>query len=259
MKQRLDHLLVNKKLVPTRSQAESYIRLGQVRVDGRVIKKPGYFVSEQSEVQFGAKEQYVSRAALKLASVTDVLALNFKNKLVLDVGSSTGGFTDYALQHGAKKVVAVDVGTNQLHPKLREDSRVESYEKTNILDFRLPIMGYSEDQKSKTPIINNQESIIDLILIDVSFTSLRNILPHIRDNLAGKSTQIVAMMKPQFEAGRDQLNKGVVKNSAKRREILQNFEYWCRHNGFMVMKKSDSAVAGEKGNLERFYLLSKVS
>ncbi len=257
MKHRLDHLLVQKQLVPTRSQAESYIRLGQVKVDGRVIQKPGYFVRDDSQIQFGAKEQYVSRAALKLASVAQVLELDFKGKTVLDVGSSTGGFTDYALQHGAQKVIAVDVGTNQLHPKLREDSRVELHEKTNILDFRLSIMDYNEDKESKTPIINNQKSIINLIVIDVSFTSLRNILPHIRDNLASKETQIVAMLKPQFEAGKDQLNKGVVKNSKQRREILQQFEQWCREHNFIITKKSDSSVAGEKGNVERFYLLSK--
>lgn len=259
MKHRLDHLLVQKQLVPTRSQAESYIRLGQVKVNGKVITKPGYFVHEDAKVLFGVKEQYVSRAALKLASVTATLGLDFKNKTVLDVGSSTGGFTDYALQHGAKKVIAVDVGTNQLHAKLRADERVELHEKTNVLDFRLSIMDYSENQKDKAAIINNQKSIIDMVLIDVSFTSLRNILPHIRDNLASKNTQIVAMVKPQFEAGRSQLNKGVVKNSKLRREILQNFERWCRENNVMITKKSDSSVAGEKGNVERFYLLNKVS
>lgn len=113
MKYRLDRFLVQKKLVTTRSQAETYIRLGQVKVDGKSITKPGYFVSEESKIDFGMTEQYVSRAALKLASVSDVLDFDFKNKIVLDVGSSTGGFTDYVLQHGADKVIAVDVGTDQ--------------------------------------------------------------------------------------------------------------------------------------------------
>lgn len=248
MKHRLDILMVKNDLVPTRSQAESYIRLGQVKVDGRIIKKPGYFVSEDAAIILGVKTQYVSRAALKLASVAAVLQLNFKDKTVLDVGSSTGGFTDYALQHGASKVLAVDVGTDQLHPKLRNNERVELHEKTNILDFRLSIMDYSEDQKGAAVIINT-------ILIDVSFTSLRNILPHIRDNLAAKETQIVAMLKPQFEAGKDQLNKGVVKNSSQRRDIIKKFEDWAKNSGFVILKKSDSSVAGEKGNLERFYLL----
>lgn len=235
MKHRLDHLLVQQKLVTTRSQAESYIRLGQVKVAGKVIKKPGYFVSEDAKVEFGVKEQYVSRAALKLASVTAVLGIDFKDKVVLDVGSSTGGFTDYALQHGAKKVIAVDVGTNQLHPKLRKDSRVEVYEKTDIRNFKTDIKA-------------------DIAVIDVSFISMSLVLKSVTI-LIKNDGQIVAMLKPQFEAGKDQLNKGVVKNSAQRREILQKFELWAKQNNFVILKKSDSAVAGEKGNLERFYLL----
>lgn len=237
MKQRLDHLLVQRQLVPTRSQAESYIRLGQVKVDGKVIKKPGFFANEDAKVVLGVKTQYVSRAALKLASVAAVLQLDFKDKKVLDVGSSTGGFTDYSLQHGASKVIAVDVGTDQLHPKLREDSRVELHEKTDIRNFRTELKS-------------------DIAVIDVSFISSTQILSSVQKLIHGDG-QIVVMLKPQFEAGKNQLNKGVVKNSAQRRDILQKFELWCRENGFVILKKSDSAVAGEKGNLERFYLLKK--
>jgi 23S rRNA (cytidine1920-2'-O)/16S rRNA (cytidine1409-2'-O)-methyltransferase len=236
-KNRLDHLLVKQKLVPTRSQAESYIRLGQVKVDGKVIQKPGYFVSENAQIEFGAKEQYVSRAALKLASVATTLDLNFKGKVVLDVGSSTGGFTDYSLQHGATKVIAVDVGTDQLHPRLRTDSRVELHEKTDIRKF-------VSDQKA------------DIAVIDVSFISMTMVLESV-SKLLKKDGLMVAMLKPQFEAGREQLNKGIVKNSAHRRDILQKFETWCRANKYVILKKSDSAVAGEKGNVERFYLLKK--
>src|SRR5690606_9611987 len=116
---------------------------------------------------------------LKLASVAKLLGLDFKDKAVLDVGSSTGGFTDYALQHGAKKVFAVDVGTEQLHPSLRGNPRVELHEKTDIRDFYLP------DEKP------------DIIVIDVSFISLREVLPHLAKNLSGKHTQIAAMLKPQ--------------------------------------------------------------
>ena len=254
---RLDHLLVNKQLVTTRSQAESYIRLSQVKVDGKIIKKPGYFVREDSEIQFGAKEQYVSRAALKLASVANVLELDFKNKTVLDVGSSTGGFTDYALQHGAKKVIAIDVGTNQLHPKLREDLRVELHEKT---DIRKVFLQKTESRDVSHELRANKVEITqvpDVILIDVSFISMRMILPHI-SSLISHNSQVVAMLKPQFEASRSQLNKGIVKNSKYRRDILHGFEGWCLENGFVILKKSDSAVAGEKGNVERFYLLKKL-
>jgi 23S rRNA (cytidine1920-2'-O)/16S rRNA (cytidine1409-2'-O)-methyltransferase len=239
MKIRLDQLLVQKGLVETRSQAENYIKLGQVKVNGKVVTKPGYFAAEDAKIHFGAKEQYVSRAALKLASVAATLKLDFKGKTVLDVGSSTGGFTDYTLQHGAKKVIAVDVGTKQLHPKLASDERVESHEKTDIRDFRTG-------------------AEIDIAVIDVSFISMRQVLPHVA-KLVGKNGLVVAMLKPQFEAGKDQLNKGVVKNSALRRDILHGFEEWCRTNKLAIISKSDSAVSGEKGNVERFYLIRPTS
>lgn len=228
--------MVQKQLVSTRSQAESYIRLGEVKVDGRVITKPGYFVNELATVEFGAGEQYVSRAALKLSSVTTTLGIDFKNKTVLDVGSSTGGFTDYALQHRATKVIAVDVGTNQLHQKLRGDIRVDLHEKTDIRSFE-------------------SEEKADIAVIDVSFISMTQVLQSVA-KLIKKDGRIVAMLKPQFEAGRQQLNKGIVKNNALRREIIKNFESWLKANGFVILKKSDSAVSGEKGNVERFYLLS---
>lgn len=234
MKHRLDHLMVARELVTTRSQAESYIRLGVVRVDGKVVTKPGYFVNEESKVGLHS-DQYVSRAGLKLASVTMALKLDFKGKVVLDVGSSTGGFTDYALQHGAKKVVAVDVGTNQLHPKLRKDGRVELHEQTDIRAI---------DYLNEMP---------DIIVIDVSFISLRDILPHLA-TLSTKQTQIVAMFKPQFEAGKNQTNKGVIKNDKVRRDILKDFETWSK-TLFVIKDKADSNVHGEKGNQERFYLL----
>lgn len=235
MKQRLDAYLAGKKLVPTRSQAEGAIKLGNVRVNGRVVTKPGTFVSEKDEVSLSEKERYVSRAGLKLASVAQLLGVEFAGKTVLDVGSSTGGFTDYALQHGARKVWAVDVGTEQLHPSLRSDERIELHEKTDIRDFML----------HDSP---------DIIVMDVSFISLREILPHIAKNLSSKNTQVVAMLKPQFEAGKHQVNKGVIKNDAVRRQILRDFEDWSRQY-FFIQDKRDSEVAGAKGNRERFYLL----
>lgn len=237
MKQRLDHILVERKMVSTRSQAESYIRLGHVKVEGRTVQKAGYFVREDAAITLGVKTQYVSRAALKLASVTNLLGVSFVDKIVLDVGSSTGGFTDYALQHGAKKVIAVDVGTDQLHPTLRTDERIELHEKTNILDFQTDVQ-------------------IDVAVIDVSFVSLRKILLHV-SKLVKPSGDIIAMMKPQFEAEPAQLNKGIVKNSSHRKKIIQGFELWCRGHKFTIVKKSDSAVSGAKGNVERFYLLRR--
>jgi len=235
MKQRLDQELVKRGLVATRSQAESYIRLGKVSVDGRVVTKPGIFVAEDSKIKLDQDEQFVSRAALKLKSVADKLELDFTNKVVLDVGSSTGGFTDFALSRGAKKVIAVDVGTDQMHPKLRNHPKVELHEKTDIRDFEL---------KNKP----------DIILIDVSFISSREILPRVVKSLAKPSTQIVLMLKPQFETGARVKNAGVVKNDTERRKILKDFETWAKKL-FIIEQKADSEVAGAKGNLERFYLL----
>lgn len=232
-KTRLDQLLVIKGLVSSRSQAESWIGLGKVTVDGRVAAKSGQFVRDDADVRLTAEEKYVSRAGLKLASVAKLLKVGFDDKTVLDVGSSTGGFTDFALQHGAAKVIAVDVGTDQLHPSLRGDERIELHEKTDIRDF-------STDQN------------IDVVVIDVSFISLREILPAVK-KIAPKA-QVVAMVKPQFEAGRDQVNKGIIKNDSVRRQILKDFEQWVK-DFYVIADKRDSEVAGSKGNRERFYLL----
>jgi len=157
MKKRLDVTMYKKGLVQSRSQAENYIKLGLVKVDTKTIHKPGFMVSNTQDIRIPG-DQYVSRAALKLASVKDKFDLDFREKVVLDIGSSTGGFTDYALQHGAKKVIAVDVGTEQLHPKLHGNKRIELHEKTDIREFE-----------------TNQ--MIDIVVADVSFISLRKILP----------------------------------------------------------------------------------
>lgn len=254
MKQRLDLEIVRRGLVTSRSQAESYIRLKQVEVNGKVVSKTGAQVSETDTIALTAKEQYVSRAGLKLASVAEQFKLDFRDKTVLDVGSSTGGFTDYALRHGAHKVVAVEVGTNQLHPSLHGDPRIELHEQTDIRDV------YSESRVKSQASAENKiriDSIPDIVVIDVSFISLREILPHIHQYLAGPDTLIVAMAKPQFEAGADNLkHKGVIKNDRMRRDILQSFEQWTKQH-FVTREKADSAVSGEKGNLERFYLLYK--
>lgn len=237
MKQRLDQELVKRQLVISRSQAESYIKLGQVIVNKKVITKPGFLVSETDELKLTAKEQYVSRAGLKLFSVAKVLKLDFKDKVVLDVGSSTGGFTDYALRHGAKKVIAVEVGTNQLHSSLHNNPNIELHEQTDIRDFKT-------GQK------------IDIVVIDVSFISLREILPAV-SRLADKQLQIIAMVKPQFEAGDSHKHKGVIKNDRVRREILKDFEAWTQKL-FKIIDKADSEITGAKGNLEKFYLLKKL-
>lgn len=236
-KMRLDAAMAKRGLASTRSQAENWIKLGKVTVDGKTATKSGQFIYDTNDIKLHATEKYVSRAGLKLASVAKLLSVDFRGATVLDIGSSTGGFTDYALQNGAQKVFAVDVGTDQLHESLRGDKRIELHEKTDIRDFHLDI--------NERP---------DIIVIDVSFISLREILPHVAKALAGKYTKIVAMVKPQFEAGKHQTNKGVIKNDGVRRQILKDFEFWAK-DLFVIKDKRDSEVAGSKGNRERFYLL----
>ena len=235
MKQRLDKALVERGLATTRSQADNFIRLGYVFLNKKIVQKSGTMVSDSDEIKLEKKETYVSRAGLKLASVAEYFHLNFQDKTVLDIGSSTGGFTDYSLRHGAKKVFAVDVGTDQLHSSLRPNPKIALHEKTDIRDF------YADEA-------------VDIIVGDVSFISLREILPHVAENLMNTNTILVAMVKPQFEAGRHQVNKGIIKNDKVRRQILSDFEDWAKKY-FVILDKKDSEVAGSKGNLERFYKL----
>lgn len=263
MKQRLDAAMVQRQLVSTRSAASSWIRLGRVRVDGRVATKSGLMVADDSQIDLEAPQRYVSRAGLKLASVASALALDFRDKTVLDVGSSTGGFTDFALQCGAHKVIAVDVGTDQLHPSLRGDQRIELYERTDIRDI------YTQSRELRTVSRESNNSVYievpDTVMIDVSFISIREVLSHLAAilpasaHLPSSSIQIVAMVKPQFEAERRQLTKdGIVKNDRLRRDILADFEQWSRQS-FVIVGKADSQVAGAHGNRERFYLLRLLS
>jgi 23S rRNA (cytidine1920-2'-O)/16S rRNA (cytidine1409-2'-O)-methyltransferase len=231
--------MVQRKLVASRSQAESYIRLGKVWVHEKKATKSGQFVSEDANIELKVETQYVSRAALKLKSADAAFCVDWADKTVLDVGSSTGGFTQYALSCGAGKVIAVDVGTDQLHPTLRADSRIELHEKTDIRDFFT-------------------HELVDIVVGDVSFISLREVLPHV-SRLVTPQSVLVAMVKPQFEAEHSGYkHKGVIKNDRMRREILRDFETWAKQY-FTIVDKKDSAVAGSKGNVERFYLLRKLN
>ena len=177
----------------------------------------------------------VGRAGYKIADAVKALGVDFREKTVLDIGSSTGGFTEFALKKGATHVIAVEKGTNQMKAPLRFDERVELYEKMDIFDFHC-----------MPP---------DIILADVSFVSLRKVLRYAAKELADKHTEYLVMLKPQFEARFGQLDDGVVKNNRIRRAIIADFEYWLKRNGFVVKGKRDNELAGRYGNVERFYYL----
>lgn len=189
----------------------------------------------------------VSRAEYKIEGAVSAFNFDFRGKTVLDIGSSTGGFTEFALASGALKVVAVEKGARQMKAPLRFDSRVELHEKTDIFD----VVAEGHDGKVVVP-------VPDVILADVSFISLKPVLAYAKKYLASAKTEFLVMLKPQFEASDFQLNRGVVKNEKMRREIIRNFEDWLKHNGFIIKRKRDNELAGKKGNVERFYCLSMV-
>lgn len=200
----------------------------------------------------------VSRAGNKLNEATLAFSYDFRGKTVLDIGSSTGGFTEYALEKGASKVFAIEKGTNQLATRLRGNPKIELHEKTDIFEVI---------SKTKKDYLNEQNNVDgrlaqkliidvpDVILADVSFVSLKKVLLYVRDNIAGAKTDFLVMLKPQFEAKDSQLNKGVVKNEKMRRDIIKDFEFWLKKSGFLMIKKHDNELTGKNGNRERFYLL----
>lgn len=179
-----------------------------------------------------------NRGYYKIEGAVRAFNFDFLDKVVLDIGSSTGGFTEIALEGGAQKVIAVEKGTNQMKKPLRYDRRIDLHEKTDVFGFHL-----AEDQKP------------DVIVADVSFVSLTKILKYARIHLSRSDTEFLVMLKPQFEAESVQMNRGVVKNERVRRDIIKKFEDWLKVNGFIVIKKRDNDLAGKNGNLERFYYL----
>ena len=177
----------------------------------------------------------VGRAEYKLEGALRAFRVDLRGKTVLDIGSSTGGFTEMALRAGAAKVIAVEKGTNQMKAPLRFDPRVELHEKTDIFEF-----------SGVQP---------DVILADVSFISLRDVLAYAKEAFATKQTDFLVMLKPQFEARPDQLVNGVIKNNKMRRDIIADFEMWLKKNRFVILGKRDNELAGRFGNVERFYYL----
>ena len=240
MKQRLDIIMVERGLAETRTKAQALVMAGQVSTDGRILDKPGQSFDDQIPLYLKDQSRYVSRAGEKLASVAETLGLDFQGKIVLDVGSSTGGFTDFALQAGAGKVYCVDVGTAQLAYRLRQDARVVIMEQTDIRDAELPAPA-------------------DIAVIDVSFISLTKILEAVAQ-LIKSGGSIVAMAKPQFEAGKALADKynGIIPIGEERDEVLTVLREWIQQK-FTILGEADSGLAGAKGNLEYFFLLQTKS
>ena len=241
-KKRLDVLLVEKGLAESREKAKAIIMSGIVYVDGEKEDKAGSTFSSEALIEVRGKTlKYVSRGGLKLEKAMEVFPVNPDGKICMDVGASTGGFTDCMLQNGASKVYAVDVGYGQLAWKLRQDERVVVMEKTNIRYVK------PEDIEDK----------IELASVDVSFISLSKVLPPLRELLAEEAS-VVCLIKPQFEAGREKVGKkGVVRDRAVHAEVIENVTGFARDNGFHVMGLDFSPVKGPEGNIEYLMLISK--
>ena len=243
MKTRLDRLLVDRGLAPTREKAQAMILAGLVTVGGRPVDKAGEAVDTDAEIEVaGPPHPYVSRGGLKLAAALDHFALDPRGRICLDVGASTGGFTDCLLQRGATRVYAVDVGYGQLDAKLRNDPRVVVREKVNA-------RALSE--------VDVPEAA-ELAAIDVSFISLRLVLPAVVRRLA-PGAALVALVKPQFEAGRGEVPRGgVVKSETTRRRVVEEIEAAGRDLGLEVLGSIPSPIRGARGN-EEFLLGFRVN
>ena len=242
MKERLDVLLVKRNLVESREKAKAIIMSGSVFVDGQREDKAGTTFSDEVQIEIkGHTLPYVSRGGLKLEKAVANFDVNLQDKVCTDVGSSTGGFTDCMLQNGAKKVFAIDVGRGQLAWKLRQDERVVCMEKTNI--------------RYVTP--EDLGELIDFSSIDVSFISLTKVLLSIRNYLK-EDGQIVALIKPQFEAGREKVGKkGVVREKRTHYEVIESVLSYAASIGFEVLNLDFSPIKGPEGNIEYLVHLQK--
>lgn len=233
-KQRLDVLIAQRNLLPSREKAKAYIMAGAVYVNGQKEDKPGFQVEEDANIEIKDEVKYVSRGGYKLEKAMEVFPIELKDKVAMDVGASTGGFTDCMLQNKASKVYAVDVGYGQLAWKLRQDDRVVCMEKTNIRYL-------TRDQ------IDHD---IEFASIDVSFISLTKVLGPLQQLLEDKG-EIVALIKPQFEAGREKVGKkGVVRDPKVHQEVIEEVLAYSREIGLGTLGVDFSPIKGPEGNIE---------
>ena len=233
-KQRIDTFLHENYYFESREKARRAIMAGDVLVDGYIVDKAGTKIDVSSHIEVREKERYVSRGGYKLEKAQEVFSLDLRDKVCMDIGSSTGGFTDCMLQNGARKVYAVDVGYGQLEWKLRNDPRVMVLERTN---FRYMDHTLIEDK-------------IDFYSVDVSFISLKLMFPNMAA-LAGDNAEAETLIKPQFEAGRERVGKnGIVKDKKTHMDVIQNVVSYGADHGFELINLSFSPIKGAKGNIE---------
>jgi len=237
MKERLDRVIKDRRLIRSRSRAQRMIEAGRVKVNGQIVSRPGHPIDSEAEIEILGYEPYVSRGGEKLEAALERFRIDPKGRVCLDVGASTGGFTDCLLQHGAAKVYAIDVGHDQLHPRLRSHPLVVAREGLNAR--------YLEPKDIDEP--------IDLATVDVSFISLKLVLPPLVEILS-PGGDLVALVKPQFEVGKDALPRdGVVKDAAAQAKALQDVARFLRdETPWNVVDEMVSPVPGEKGNVEFF-------
>ncbi len=236
MKERLDILLVRRGLVESRQKAQSLIMAGEVVVDGQRVDKSGVKFSIDCSIRLKANIPYVSRGGLKLESVYESLRFKVRDYSFMDVGSSTGGFTDFLLKHGARRVFCVDVGTNQLHYKLRQDERVFSREQTHILNLSVTDLPFP----------------IESIVMDVSFISVTRLFAHL-STLGRQGHSLICLIKPQFEVGKNQLgSKGVVKEFDSTLKALRSALGALNSAGYNLNALDYCRVPGPNGNVEYF-------
>ncbi|MCR4943521.1 MAG: TlyA family RNA methyltransferase [Clostridium sp.] len=241
-KQRLDVLLVEKGIISSRENAKACIMAGQVFVDGKRVDKAGEKVPVDAEIEYkGHKIPYVSRGGLKLEKAMKTWPISLEGKTCMDIGASTGGFTDCMLQNGAKKVYSVDVGYGQFAWKLRTDERVVCMERTNIRYVTPEDIGES----------------IDFASIDVSFISLKKIMPATLNLLSDKG-EVVALIKPQFEAGREKIGKkGVVRDISVHKEVVYGIVDFLLEQNIVVLGVAYSPIKGPEGNIEYLVYFTK--
>ncbi|HTO05856.1 MAG TPA: TlyA family RNA methyltransferase [Myxococcota bacterium] len=236
-KVRLDQRVVELGLETTRARAQARILAGEVELDGVVLDKAGTQIPADAQLVLRARSRYVSRGGEKLAGALDALGVDPAGLRCADVGASTGGFTDCLLQRGAVHVFALDVGRGQLDTRLRADPRVESLERTNVRHF-----------------VPGERAPYDLVTADVSFISLRTVLPKLRE-LVRPGGRLLALVKPQFELERKAAPKGIVRDPELRARAVRQVREAAEALGFSTLGEAESVLAGPKGNREVFLLL----